>query len=154
MSNEFSRPVVVTRREALGSMAMLAAAVEAGGIIRAAAATPPTAKSQDDPFGTVTSGGVADADITEIYPGIWRIHIGKNSERVTPLPFRSAPADTAAISQLPAVAKMPLNQRTMSWTLSTRGISVQFPINGEDRGFDIEGEVEIGCIPGEPGFGS
>ena len=143
MSNEFSRPVVVTRREALGSMAMLAAAVEAGGIIRAAAATPPTAKSQDDPFGTVTSGGVADADITEIYPGIWRIHIGKNSERVTPLPFRSAPADTAAISQLPAVAKMPLNQRTMSWTLSTRGISVQFPINGEERIYGLGLDTEI-----------
>ena len=143
MSIEIKHSVAVTRREALGAMALLAGVAQSGGLVQAGAATTHAAQSQDDPFGMITSGGVADTDITQIYPGIWRIHIGRDSDRVTPLSFRSAPVNTAAISQLPVVAEMPLNRRKMSWTLSARGISVQIPILGEERIYGLGLDTEI-----------
>lgn len=141
--NPSHRPVRLTRRKVLGSaVAALAAVAETG---PSAQAAPPVAApvNHDDTYGQMTSGVVTGENITEVLPGIWRIHVGGKSEQVTPLSFRSAPANASALGLLPPVKTMPLEHRAISWTLSARGISVQLPMTHEERIYGLGLDTEI-----------
>ncbi len=153
-------PVLVTRRKALGTLAALAATVES---VFPASARPdnasPEKHRQNDPHGLIESGGLSAAHITEVYPGVWKVHFGGASEVVTPLTFRSATVDPAAIGALPAVPSIPLDTGSMSWTLSARGVSVQLPMTPDEHIyglgldtaiFDMTGRRAICCASDQP----
>jgi alpha-D-xyloside xylohydrolase len=71
------------------------------------------------------------------------MHIGKQSERVTPLSFRSAPANASAIGALPVVPEIPLDIKAISWTLSARGISAQLPMTGDERIYGLGLDTDV-----------
>ncbi len=137
-------PVLVTRRKAIGALAAVAVTLQAGR--SASARHEPSASdeiTQNDPHGSIESGGVAVSDVTQVYPGVWKIHFGGACEKVTPLTFRTASADPAAIGALPEVSSIPLDIKAMSWTLSARGVSMQMPMTPEEHIYGLGLDTEI-----------
>jgi alpha-D-xyloside xylohydrolase len=136
-------PLLFTRRETLAALIGAAATVKFAPSVQARPEPAPSEVLQRDPYGRVASGGVSASSIKEIYPGVWRIHFGGASEIVTPLTFRTAPADAAGLAALPSVSSIPLNTNEMSWTLSARGVSLQLPMTDNEHIYGLGLDTEI-----------
>ena len=139
-----SGTTLFTRRKALGTLAVLAASLESVVPVKAGVQPARAAEfTENDPYGRIASGGLSPNDITQVYPGIWKIHFGGPSEAVTPLAFRTAGADRAAIGALPEVSAIPLDIAAMSWTVSARGVSLQMPMTTEEHIYGLGLDTEI-----------
>ena len=77
-----------------------------------------------------------------VAPGIWKIRLGE-PEEFTPSFFRTAPVDQEDLKTLPAVDKMPLDPRAISFTLSGHGCSVRLPMTAGESiyGFGLNTEL-------------
>ncbi|HEY2081605.1 MAG TPA: hypothetical protein VGI88_02385, partial [Verrucomicrobiae bacterium] len=70
----------------------------------------------------------SSAPQTEVVaPGIWRLHFG-DPEQLTPTHFRSAPMASADLEKMPFNQPMPLDLASISFQVSERGCSLQFPM--------------------------
>jgi alpha-D-xyloside xylohydrolase len=89
------------------------------------------------------AGPDSSAPQTELVaPGIWRLHFG-DPEQFTPTHFRSVPMDSADLEKMPFSQPMPLNVASISFQVSERGCSLQFPMKpGENIfGFGLHTEL-------------
>ena len=77
-----------------------------------------------------------------IAPGIWRLHFG-NPEQFTPTHFRSAPMATANLEKMPFDQPMPVDLAGISFDVSERGCSLQFPMKAGENvyGFGLHTEL-------------
>lgn len=75
-------------------------------------------------------------------PGIWRLRFG-DPETFTPTHFRSAPMARAELEKMPMNKPMPFDAAKISFQISERGCSLQFPMKpGENiYGFGLHTEL-------------
>jgi alpha-D-xyloside xylohydrolase len=89
------------------------------------------------------AGSNASAPQTEVVaPGIWRLHFG-NPEQFTPTHFRSAPIAQAELEKMPTSQPLPLDAASVSFQVSERGCSLQFPMKSGENvyGFGLHTEL-------------
>jgi alpha-D-xyloside xylohydrolase len=67
-----------------------------------------------------------------VAPGIWRLHFG-NPEPFTPTKFRSIEMDAAGLKKMPAGQSVPLDAATISFQVSDRGCSLQWPMKSGEN---------------------
>jgi alpha-D-xyloside xylohydrolase len=94
---------------------------------------------------TAVQGAGSDSSAlqTEVMaPGIWRLHFG-DPEPFTPTRFRSAPMARADLEKMPFNQPMPLDAAKISFQVSGRGCSLQFPMKSGENvyGFGLHTEL-------------
>ena len=70
--------------------------------------------------------------IQVIAPGIWRLRFG-NPEPFTPTHFRSSEMDEAGLKNMPASQSVPLDVAKVSFQVSDRGCSLQWPMKSGEN---------------------
>jgi alpha-D-xyloside xylohydrolase len=140
MSDDFKRNQI-TRRSALTAMTLLA--VTKGASAYPSAGRAPEVSVADDRFERIESGGLAPVEEVEVYPGVWRIHFGLKSETFSPLSVRTAEPRVGALKALPASGPIPFDISEVSWTLSSRGVSIQLPMQSDERIYGLGLDTDV-----------
>jgi alpha-D-xyloside xylohydrolase len=71
------------------------------------------------------------AAVTQVAPGIWRIHLGQ-PEALTPLHFRSAPLAIGGLASLPGTGELPLAIDQLAFHVSAYGCAVELPMSADE----------------------
>jgi alpha-D-xyloside xylohydrolase len=92
-----------------------------------------------------------EPQVQSIAPGIWRFHFG-NPETFTPVKFRSLEMDQAGLKKLPDGKSMPLDIAAISFQVSDRGCSLQWPMKPGENVFGFGLHTELFNMTGRRVF--
>lgn len=132
----------ISRRSVISAMTLLAVTKRYGSTDGYALGHNPDVVN-DDRSARIESGGLTIENMAEVHPGIWKMHFGLKSEKFTPQSVRTAAPLVDALKELPDSGDMPINISEISWTLSSRGVSIQLPMLADERIYGLGLDTDV-----------